>query len=375
MKRKLLIGLLVVLLIVGVAGWLFVQSMGNPMYEPGMVREAQNLRGPLDPPKQLADESFWQVENDIRLFYQAHGTGRAVLVVHGGPGFPDDQPWQALEPLTSDYRFYYYHQRGCGRSTKPFDRFESKNFYANMTELERTLGIGAQVADMERIRRILAEKKLILIGHSFGGFLASMYSAEFSENVEALVLVAPAGVLQLPDPNGDLFAKVRERLPAAEREEYDRFLNEELFDFGNIFSKTEAELAAINRRSGGYLLKGLGEAPMSTPTAAEPNNGGWMPQALYLSMGRKHDYRAALSEVRAPVLILHGEEDDLLLSGSKVYEDSYPNAKLRIVRRDAASKSRAGHFIMNDQSGQFAQLVGEFLSKVRMGSESIEPAK
>jgi hypothetical protein len=29
---------------------------------------------------------------------------------------------------------------------------------------------------------------------------------------------------------------------------------------------------------------------------------------------------------------------------------------------------------MNDQSGQFAQLVGEFLSKVRMASESIEPA-
>jgi hypothetical protein len=48
-----------------------------------------------------------------------------------------------------------------------------------------------------------------------------------------------------------------------------------------------------------------------------------------------------------------------------MYLDSYPNAKLRIVSRDAATKSRAGHFITNDQSGHFAQLVGEFLAKVR----------
>jgi hypothetical protein len=40
------------------------------------------------------------VERDIRLFYHAQGTGRPVLVVQGGPGFPDDQPWKGLQSYT-----------------------------------------------------------------------------------------------------------------------------------------------------------------------------------------------------------------------------------------------------------------------------------
>ena len=46
------------------------------------------------------------------------------------------------------------------------DRFESKNYYANMTELERSLGIGVQVADLARIRQIVHEEKLIIIGQA-----------------------------------------------------------------------------------------------------------------------------------------------------------------------------------------------------------------
>jgi proline iminopeptidase len=360
MKRKLLIGLAAVVACGGVAATLVVQFINKPLYEPGMVRDGTNLRGPLDPPPPADAENYWQVEHDIRLFYHAHGTGRPVLVVHGGPGFPDDRPWKGLEPLEDEFTFYYYHQRGCGKSTRPFDLFQSQNYYANMTELERTLGIGAQVADIERIRRILGQTKLMIIGHSFGGFLASMYAAEFPEHVEALVLVAPAGVLVLPDPQGDLFAKVRERLPADERSEFDRFLQDELFDFGNLFSKSEAELAAISRRSGGYLLKGLGEPALPGSSDSEPNNGGWMPQALYLSMGRGHDYRSALSSVRAPVLILHGEDDDLLLSGSKAYEQCFPNATLQMVERNTGTESRAGHFLLNRESAQVAQRIRAF---------------
>ncbi len=56
-----------------------------------------------------------------------------------------------------------------------------------MQTLEQTLGISAQVADIERIRRILGEEKLIMVGHSFGGFLASLYAAEFPEHVARMV--------------------------------------------------------------------------------------------------------------------------------------------------------------------------------------------
>jgi proline iminopeptidase len=247
MKKKGLAAAILTLVVLLVAAWFLWQSLiAAPLYTPGMVRAGTNLRGPLDPPRQAGDGTYWQVEEDIRLFFTTQGQGRPILVVHGGPGYPLPRPLAGLESLTRTHKPYCYDQRGCGRSTRPFDRFSS-NYYANLTELERTLGIGAQVADIERIRRILGEEKLILLGHSFGAFLAAMYAAEFPERVEALVLVAPAGVLVLPDIGGGFFEEIRPRLPKDRYAEFDQFM-ESYFDFGSVFTRSEAELAAMNRR-------------------------------------------------------------------------------------------------------------------------------
>jgi proline iminopeptidase len=91
-----------------------------------------------------------------------------------GPGYPYRQPWTGLEALTADYRFHYYDQRGCGRSSRPIESFASNSSYKNIQTLDQTLGIGAQLSDIERIRHILSERpddeRLILVGHSFGAF-------------------------------------------------------------------------------------------------------------------------------------------------------------------------------------------------------------
>ena len=84
-----------------------------------------------------------------------------MLILHGGPGLPYSEPWPGLEPLTDVYRFHYYAQRGCGQSTRPVDTFSSKNSYENMQTLEQALGLGAHLADIERIRHILGEDRLI----------------------------------------------------------------------------------------------------------------------------------------------------------------------------------------------------------------------
>jgi proline iminopeptidase len=351
MRKKLiafLLGLVFLAAIGAVGAWWL---MGQPLYEPGMVRAERNLRGPLTPPSQPVAESYWQVEDDIRLYYHTHGAGQPVLVVHGGPGYPIHRPLAALEPLADRYQFYYYDQRGCGRSTKPFDRFASQNFYANMTELERTLGIGAQVADIERIRRILGQEKLVLVGHSFGGFLAALYAAEFPERVKALVLVAPSGLLLLPDAEDGFFDRVRECVPAQERDDYDRFLTAYL-DFGGVFAKSEEELATLNRRVGEYFLAASGEQP------AEPlsEGGGWMVQAMYFSMGKRHDYRAALRAVQAPVLVVHGENDLVPERVSRRYADTFANGRLHLVKG-------AGHFLLSERSDELATVVARFLGE------------
>src|SRR6266498_5975601 len=155
MKRKILfITLGVFLLVVGIALAGFWYMSTQPLYKPGMVREGKGLSAPLVPPTQLADSGTWLVEPGIELAHFAVGEGRNVLIIHGGPGEPFTQPMSGLESLTSEYRFHYYDQRGCGESTRPIDRFESSNMYENMMTLDQSLGLGAQLADIERIRRM-----------------------------------------------------------------------------------------------------------------------------------------------------------------------------------------------------------------------------
>ena len=355
MKKKILIigGIvfLILCLLVAAVGGYFWYAMGQPLYKPGMVRAEKNLRAPLTPPAQSGGEGYWTVEEDIQLYHFSAGEGRNVLVVHGGPGIPPVKIWPGLKPLTDAYRFHYYDQRGCGQSTRPFDTFSSPNYYENMTTLERTLGMGAQLADIERIRQILGEEKLILIGHSYGGFMASLYAAEFPERVEALILIAPANTLLMPIEGPDLFDAVRERLPQDKQTEFDAYM-EDYFDFQSIFTKSEDELVAQNNRFGAYYVSVLND-----PLPRVGRVGGWMVPAMYMSTGLRHDYRDALKTVEAPVLVIHGSNDLQTEAQSRTYADLFPNATFRVIEG-------AEHFPFHNQPDVFARVVEEFLNEL-----------
>ncbi len=350
-KVKVILGVIsIVLVLVAVVAGYFWYVMGKPLYEPGMVRGGTNLRSSITPPEQSKDGHLWKVEEDIQLYHLSEGEGRNVLIVHGGPGIPYAKPWAGLEPLTKSYRFHYYDQRGCGESTRPIDRFSSSNFYENMTTLDKTLGLGAQVADIERVRQILGEEKLILIGHSWGGFLASLYAAEFPERVAALVLIGPANVLVWPPEGGSgLFEAVRKRLPENMQADYTAYLKDYL-DFRNIFTKSETDLIALHQGFAKYYTVAV---KTSIPEGGKA--GGWMVWAMYFSLGREHDYRGALRDVKAPVLVIHGADDLQTENESRTYVDAFPNSRLRVIEN-------AGHFPFHEQPEEFSAAIGEFLN-------------
>ncbi len=351
MKKILLVSILILLAALIAGGAWFWYAMQQPLYEPGLARALKNL----DAHAQANEPNFWNVENDIRLYHFSDGTGANVLFVHGGPGVPTRQPLPGLKLLNSQFKFHYYDQRGCGKSSRPIEKFASSNFYENMQTLDRTLGLGAQVADIERLRQILGDEKIILIGHSFGGFLASLYAAEFPEHVRALILIAPAEVLVMPPPSGGLFEQVKPLLPDAMQAEYDAYLKRYL-DYGSLFAKNESELSGLNTEFARYYAvaaqrKGFGVPPENSSADA----GGWMPHALYISMGLRHDYRAALKKVDAPVLVLHGANDLQPEAATRMYADAFPHAEFRVI-------PNAGHFSFHDQPSEFARLVGAFLN-------------
>ncbi len=349
MKRKtifIILGVIVLTLIVIAGGFWYMST--QPLYKPGMVREMTSLT----PPDQPTGSETWLVEAGIELSHFAVGEGRNVLIIHGGPGLPFLQPMSGLEPLTSEFRFHYYDQRGSGESTRPIDRFESPNVYENMKALDQSLGLGAQIADIERIRQILGDDKLILVGHSWGGFLASLYAAEFPEHVEALILVSPANTLVMPqpDPESDLFAAVRAKLPAGEQAEFDAFMKEYM-NFNTLFQKSDADLVAMNEQFGKYYMQ-----VVDTQMPRQGRPGGWMAWGMYVSMGQRHDYRAALRKVTAPVLVIHGADDLQSEAATRLYADTFPNAEFAVIED-------AGHFSFEDQPDEFASVIMAFLEK------------
>lgn len=359
-------GILIGLLVLGVAVAAALAArhfMGRAMYEPGTA--AKRIAGAgesLDPVARADGENAWPVAPGIVLHHFAVGTGEDVVVVHGGPGIAPAQPWRAAEQLPG-LRLHFYHQRGCGLSSRPITSAPEGSTYERMVELEARLGLAEQVADLERIRRLLGRDQLVLIGHSFGALIASLYAAEFPERVRALVLVAPAPLFQMPVPDGDLFAQIRARLPAAMHEEFDTYLRE-YFDFPALMKLDEERLSEfLGRLKRFYAV--AAPAPWR-PERPAPAPGGWVQLAVYLSLGRHHDWRPALRAVTAPVLVVHGEQDLQQRAASEAIARLFQGGRLGVV-------AGAGHFPFDQEPAAFAAAVREFLSTLPGRSSAAAP--
>ena len=349
MKRKIMI-IVSILGVLLIGGYFALSSFfSGPIYSPGDLTTQDRYAHLLKNPDQPDRPNYFELNDDISLYYSTEGTGKPVLIIHGGPGMPYNTPWAGLSALDSNYQFYYYHQRGCGKSTRPFDTFESSNFYQNMMALNDHLGLPAQIADIEQIRRKLGQEKITLIGHSFGGFLASLYAVEFPDRVESLLLVTPANVLKIPSDQGGLYDVIRKKLPEEKLEDYDQYL-EQVFDFKGMFKKSEQQLVEQNKA----FIQYYNLATNTRTAGGNPDLGGWIQNACFMSMGKKHDYSNTLTSIQVPTLVIHGEKDIIPVESVQLYLDNIPNSRLEVI-------PDATHFPFDEQPDRFAEIVSEFL--------------
>lgn len=103
-----------------------------------------------------------------------HRTRRPLLVLHGGPGMPHDY-LSNLADFTDDGRaVIFYDQLGCGRSGRSDNPFSQTLEYF--------------VSEIDIVRRHLSVDSLHIIGHSWGGWLATEYALRASTGIRSLVL-------------------------------------------------------------------------------------------------------------------------------------------------------------------------------------------
>ena len=161
-------------------------------------------------------------------------------------------------------------------------------------------------------------------------------------------------------PTGDrnIFELARSKLPQDQHAAYDALLAE-YFDFGNIFSKADADLPSLHERFGKYLLPAMGYDAALVDAA--PKSGGWTVFALYFSLGRSFDFRPAVASISAPTLIVQGEDDDLSLAGSLSYKEVIPDSEFITISR--GTDTQAGHFAFDDCPEEFANVVQDFIDR------------
>ncbi len=321
-------------------------------YKPGVL--AGSLV-PGIPDQSGAARDYWKMDDETELYHFSRGEGRNVLVIHGGPAVPFESPWPGLEDIAG-FRFHYYHQRGCGKSTIPFREFPSSPWPENAALLEEKLGLSRQLEDIERIRCLLGEEKIIIIGHSFGGFLAALYALEFPGRVEKMILVEPADMLALPNSHGGM-NQIANWLSPTQKKEYKAFIGD-YFNYGKFFKRTEEELSALNGKYGDFYFAALeNRYPGSvidpeTDGAAVP--GGFAGHAPFFSLGRKYDYREELKKVTCPVLVIHGAKDLYGPETSREYAELFP----RGVYNELGDST---HFPYMEEPNAFRKLVENFL--------------
>jgi pimeloyl-ACP methyl ester carboxylesterase len=110
-------------------------------------------------------------ETDMDLHYEVQGKGEAVVLIHSGGA--DLRDWEFIAPqLAQTYQVIAFDGRGAGQSPP---LLEPANF----------------VEDLRQLLDHLNLDRVILVGHSIGGQIATDFALAYPDRVTRLVLVAP----------------------------------------------------------------------------------------------------------------------------------------------------------------------------------------
>ena len=118
-----------------------------------------------------------------QVAYRVYGGGsRALLCLHGGPGFTHYY-LEPLEALADERQVIFYDQLGCGKSDRPED--------VTLWTVERF------VEELVTVRETLGLDRLHLFGSSWGGMLAMQYVLDRRPDLVSLTLCgSPASMIR-----------------------------------------------------------------------------------------------------------------------------------------------------------------------------------
>ncbi|KQR67353.1 alpha/beta fold hydrolase [Pedobacter sp. Leaf176] len=224
----------------------------------------------------------FKVKDGTEIYFKDLGKGQPIFFHHGWPLSSDDWDAQLMYFLEKGFRVIAHDRRGHGRSTQTYLGNNMDTYAADVAELSAFLNL----------------EDAIHIGHSTGGGEAIRYAAKYGKDRVAKVVlisaITPCMIMKEDNPDGvpkQVFDEIR----------YNTLHNRQQF-----YQDLTIPFYGFNRENA-VIKKGIQDNWWR-----QGMMGGIKAQYDCIEVFSETDFTHDLKAVDVPVLILHGEDDQIV---------------------------------------------------------------
>jgi non-heme chloroperoxidase len=218
----------------------------------------------------------------IDLYYEDHGSGPPVVLIHGWPLSGRSWEKQLTALLAAGRRVITYDRRGFGKSSQPATGYDYDTFAEDLHKLVSTLDL----------------RDFALVGFSMGGGEVARYLGAYgTDRVSKAVFMAavPPFLLKTPDNSGGIDISVFDGIKKGIVADRLAFLGQFLANFYNVDVLKGKQISDEVVRDSWNIASGA--SPIGTLECVT---------AWYT------DFRQDLRRIDVPTLIIHGDSDRIL---------------------------------------------------------------
>lgn len=302
------------------------------------------------------NKHYWTLETGSKIAYDlisAKGIKKPfpIIYLHGGPGgFVSEFTINMLTPLSENgYDIYLYDQIGSGFS----DRLINIEDYT----AER------HKKDLEAIIKTIKADKVVLIGQSWGAFLATLFVADNPDKIAKLILTGAGPIYPLNETLKDVKSPDSLRLnqPIYSNKEANEKMNNARTKTVALWAKifknklaTDAEMddfqALLTQETNKSIVCDTTKAPKSTL-----GNGFYAQIMTMQSVYEINDFRLKLQHSKVSLYLMRGQCDNQKWGSLTEYLSLFPKHKLVII-------PNAGHSIAVEQPELYLSNLRAFLN-------------
>jgi non-heme chloroperoxidase len=223
---------------------------------------------------------------NVDLYYEDHGSGKPVVLIHGYPLSSASWEKQTAVLLAAGHRVIAYDRRGFGKSSQPTTGYNYDTF----------------AEDLHKLVTQLQLKDFALVGFSMGGGEVARYIGKYgSKGVGRAVFISsvpPFLLKTLDNPEGveaGVFDGIKKAV-AADRYAFFTEFFKNFYNTDQLLGKRISEQA---------VQASWNIAAAASPTASLASVPAW-----------HEDFRQDLARVDVPTLVIQGDADRIVPIGA-----------------------------------------------------------